>query len=57
MRAFILGALAGLLWVLAPGLVSLAAAVALTALAKAAPAALVLAAAARALPRIRRWAR
>lgn len=57
MRAPLLGALAGLLWVLAPSLVALAAVVTLTTLAKAAPAALVLASAARALPRIRRWAR
>ncbi|MGW4876566.1 hypothetical protein ACWEPI_08420 [Streptomyces sp. NPDC004262] len=57
MRALILGVLAGLLWVLAPSLVSLAAAVALAALAKALPAALVLALAARTVPRIRRWAR
>lgn len=55
MKPLLLGVLVGLLWILAPSLIALAATVALTVLAKAAPAALLLALAARTVPGIRRW--
>ncbi|MGW7239717.1 hypothetical protein ACWGJB_31005 [Streptomyces sp. NPDC054813] len=57
MRAILAGALFGVLLLFFPSLVALAAAVALAALVKAFPAALVLALVVRTVPRIRRWAR
>lgn len=57
MKPLLLGALAGLLWVLFPSVLAFAATVALAALVKALPTALVLALAARTVPRIRGWAR
>ncbi|MEU9405054.1 hypothetical protein AB0E08_05000 [Streptomyces sp. NPDC048281] len=58
MKALFLGAVLGLLWLLLPSLVALAAAVFLAALVKAVPPALLLALLARTvLPRMRRWAR
>ncbi|WP_234539415.1 hypothetical protein [Streptomyces shenzhenensis] len=58
MRALLWGALLGLLWVLFPSLVTLAAAVLLAAAVKAVPPALGVALLPRALlPRVRRWTR
>lgn len=58
MKALAYGALAGLLWILFPSVVTLAVAVTLAALLKAAPSALLLAVLVRAIPpRLRRWAR
>jgi NhaP-type Na+/H+ or K+/H+ antiporter len=57
-KALAYGALLGLLWILFPSAVTLAAAVALAALVKAIPPALLLALLARTVPsQIRRWAR
>ncbi|MEU9406216.1 hypothetical protein AB0E08_10985 [Streptomyces sp. NPDC048281] len=58
MKALLLGAVLGLLWLLLPSLVAFAAAVFLAALVKAVPPALVVALLARTvLPRVRRWTR
>ncbi|MEV7387591.1 hypothetical protein [Streptomyces sp. NPDC091215] len=57
MKALLVGAALGLLWCLLPSLVALTAAVAVAALVKAVPPALLLALAVRTAPRIRRWAR
>ncbi|MFJ9628073.1 hypothetical protein ACIRU8_10315 [Streptomyces sp. NPDC101175] len=57
MKPLAYGALAGLLWILFPSVVTLAAAVTLAALVKVAPSALLLVVLVRAIPsRTRRWA-
>ncbi|MFK0154642.1 hypothetical protein ACIQVK_21525 [Streptomyces sp. NPDC090493] len=57
MKALLLGAVLGLLWILFPSLVALAAAAFVAAAVKAVPPALVLALVVRTVPRIGRWSR
>ncbi|MEU9245705.1 hypothetical protein [Streptomyces sp. NPDC048385] len=58
MKALALGAVLGLLWVLFPSVLALAAALLAAAVVKAVPPALLLALVARTVvPRVRRWAR